>query len=187
MDVKQYDWYISDTHWGHRNIIDYCGRPSNADGLMFTKWVERVGPNDTVLHLGDFAMPDWRVDVHGWWADLFARLTGKITLIPGNHDHKKHRAHMKRHGVTIGEPFVYQGVLWSHKPLTTDLFNVHGHIHNNKYPSGVDYARGKHRNISVEVTGYAPVRWSEIEAGLVGNTPEEVGVYRKSDDPERNH
>lgn len=43
-------WLISDTHFGHENIIGYCGRPfANAaemDEAMIERWNATVKPSD---------------------------------------------------------------------------------------------------------------------------------------------
>jgi len=181
-----YDWYTSDHHFGHKNITAYCNRPPNIDGTMAKRWRDQVGHDDTVLHLGDFALPDWRVDVDGWWSDLMHSLPGKIFLIPGNHDRKKNLAQLKRLGVTVIEPFVENGVWFAHKPQPTEGVMVHGHIHNNLYPFNLKGSKGIYRNISVEVTNYRPVTLADILAGRVGNSLKDVGCLTKDTDPEYN-
>ena len=49
-------WIISDTHFFHENIGRYCNRPENWQELIFKNWNELISPNETVLHLGDFAL-----------------------------------------------------------------------------------------------------------------------------------
>ena len=56
-------WITSDTHWSHKNIIEYCGRPfvdasGNPDVELMDKtllrnWRETVKGDDTIIHLGD--------------------------------------------------------------------------------------------------------------------------------------
>ncbi len=78
-------WFTSDTHYNHANIIRYCNRPFQSAEEMNAKlvenWNDRVKPEDTVFHLGDFAfgkLTDWE--------DARKQLNGKIILIKGNHD-----------------------------------------------------------------------------------------------------
>jgi len=53
-------FFTSDTHFNHVNIIKYCSRPfSSVEEMnreMIARWNSVVGPEDTVFHLGDFAM-----------------------------------------------------------------------------------------------------------------------------------
>lgn len=53
-------WFIGDTHFNHTNIIQYCDRPfTNVEEMndyIIQQWNSVVGKNDTVYHLGDFAL-----------------------------------------------------------------------------------------------------------------------------------
>jgi len=93
-DSKKYRWkaeygenifFTSDHHFGHTNIIKYCNRPFESvqkmDEIMILNWNNRVGPNDTVIHVGDFALcsSEYALKVRN-------RLNGKIHIVWGNHD-----------------------------------------------------------------------------------------------------
>lgn len=77
--------FISDTHWGHANIIRYSKRPFSSVEEMNQKlienWNARVAPEDTVYHLGDFAFMKYEQFLR-----ILARLNGKKHVIRGNHD-----------------------------------------------------------------------------------------------------
>jgi calcineurin-like phosphoesterase family protein len=78
-------FFISDTHFGHENIIATCNRPfANAgemDEALIARWNERVRPGDIVYHLGDFSYRNATA------ADAYLpQLNGEIHLIAGNHD-----------------------------------------------------------------------------------------------------
>lgn len=78
------NFYISDNHFGHSNIIRYDNRPfmnkKQMDETMIDRWNEVVGDDDTVYILGDFS---W----HKEDATLqILQLAGKKVLIKGNHD-----------------------------------------------------------------------------------------------------
>jgi len=78
----------SDTHFGHKNIIRYTHRPfkssQHMDAAMIAAWNERVGEDDIVYHLGDFAMGPG-VDFDFIEAHL-QMLNGQIKFVLGNHD-----------------------------------------------------------------------------------------------------
>lgn len=78
-------WFIADTHFGHKNVIDFCDRPfANAremDEVMITRWNTLVDPKDSVYHLGDFALTGT-----GRCREILKQLNGHIHLICGNHD-----------------------------------------------------------------------------------------------------
>jgi len=162
-------WIISDTHFFHENIGRYCNRPENWQKLIIKNWNDLISPDETVLHLGDFAFGKRsNFDV------LTEILYGKIILIRGNHDRLSRRLY-ESHGVTIvNEPILLElnekvKIIFSHRPvvpLDTGVINVHGHIHNSPPPPEGSVLGPNHINISIEVREYRPWRPHEIIPGL---------------------
>ena len=78
------DWFYSDPHFGHANIIKHAGRPfADVDKMgweLIHRYEGRVGGSDMVLWCGDCA---WDLDL---LRDVLARLPGRKGLILGNHD-----------------------------------------------------------------------------------------------------
>ncbi len=76
---------ISDTHFGHKNIIRYTGRPVDCDQRMFDAF-QRYWGADYIIHVGDFSTWYKVTDEEalGWYNKMFAG-TNPI-LIRGNHD-----------------------------------------------------------------------------------------------------
>jgi calcineurin-like phosphoesterase family protein len=174
-------WLISDTHFGHSNILNFTdsetgelirgARFSTVEEMnetMIENWNRVVKPGDTVYHLGDvfFGNKDT-------FRSLWARLTGAKRLILGNHDDAKF---FIRNGlvekVTVWKEFHEYGLLLSHIPLDPSgllrhrhniyseekqmLLNVHGHIHQN--PSPTEH----HRCVCVEQIDYTPINIEEL-------------------------
>ena len=79
-------WWTSDHHFGHENIIRYCGRPfADADAMnraMVDRWNEVVADGDEVWILGDLVMGQLIVNLSAH----VSRLKGRKILVPGNHD-----------------------------------------------------------------------------------------------------
>lgn len=78
-------YYISDIHFGHRNVIEFDNRPfetiEEMDEILIHRWNERVTDEDDVYIVGDFAYRNGRT------ADWYLkRLKGRKHLIIGNHD-----------------------------------------------------------------------------------------------------
>ena len=78
-------YFTSDTHFGHANIIDYCGRPFGSLGHMhedlISRWNSVVSDDDEVVVVGDVAMGRLEDSLA-----LVRRLAGNKLLVPGNHD-----------------------------------------------------------------------------------------------------
>lgn len=79
-------FFVSDTHFSHRNILKYCPNRQfqtieEHDEHIIAEWNKRVTDEDLVFHLGDvvFAHED-RAE------SILNRLNGSIVLIKGNHD-----------------------------------------------------------------------------------------------------
>lgn len=154
-------WFISDTHFNHENIIEYCNRPfANAlemNSYIISQWNSVITPTDTIYHLGDFALQSDKDTV----TNLVNQLNGNIILMLGNHDR-----HGKQWFLDCGFVEVYNHIqvgnyIISHRPQILDklngLVNLHGHIHN--YNKGLD--ADKYINVSCEVIDYKPI-WIKI-------------------------
>jgi len=88
-EINENTWIISDTHFGHDNILKY--EPSRFDDMkakgfehqnewLVSNWNSVVAENDLLLHLGDFAFKDR--------ANLY-KLNGRMIMLIGNHDIKQ--------------------------------------------------------------------------------------------------
>ncbi|MBR4040451.1 MAG: metallophosphoesterase [Clostridia bacterium] len=78
-------YYISDLHFGHRNVLEMDHRPfadiDEMDAALIRLWNERVTDTDDVYIVGDFAYRN------GYTASWYLRrLNGRKHLIIGNHD-----------------------------------------------------------------------------------------------------
>ena len=154
-------YIISDTHFGHANIIKYCDRPENHDEIMERNWWRTISIDDEVLHLGDLSFEKN--------SNRVSRLPGKKFLIKGNHDHKSDLWYHEQ-GFTLMPKRVYfqQGprkILFTHYPEDNFIIpwniNIHGHIHNNGYVTKEEKGR-LFINVSVEVMDYTPTKLRDI-------------------------
>lgn len=128
------EWIISDTHFNHKNIIDYCNRPFSSveemNRVLINNWNSVVSNDDIVWHLGDFAMGS-KEEI----TNLVNQLNGRINLIMGNHDN-----HLVKWYYDCGFNKVYDRpiiiddyFILSHQPRTVgaNLYGyIYGHIHN---------------------------------------------------------
>lgn len=157
-------YIISDTHFYHNNIVNFCHRPKEHNKLMVGRWQNAIGDDDTVLHLGDVFMGRDADRKFRWGVSKW--LPGKKYLILGNHD--KPHFEWDKYGFEVIEDyysFNYRDhkVTFSHYPSEEahyydgNWLHVHGHIHNNgyEYDHGVSVLRNN-INVSVEVIDYTP-------------------------------
>lgn len=77
--------FTSDTHYGHKNVIQHCNRPFISIWHMETELIERynskIGPSDTVLWVGDCFFTN-KSDAK----QIMGRLNGTKLVVLGNHD-----------------------------------------------------------------------------------------------------
>jgi calcineurin-like phosphoesterase family protein len=167
----------ADEHYGHRRIIEYCKRPFTDVDHMTQELVARhnavVGPDDTVIHVGDFVMNERSL------SSILPRLHGRHVLVMGNHDrcHPCRKDHVAARGrylaagfVEVVESMVLGDMLVHHMPYSGDDREkyhqyrpkddgralLHGHIHERWK------TRGRMVNVGVDVRGYAPVALEAI-------------------------
>lgn len=79
-------WFTSDLHFGHKNIIKYCGRPfasvEEMNEALVENWNAVVVPDDEVWNLGDVTLGI----SPGKARQYLRRLRGRHHLICGNHE-----------------------------------------------------------------------------------------------------
>lgn len=151
---------IGDTHFDHRNILKYNGRPYRTiwgmNRSIIHKWNDTVRPQDQIFFLGDFASP---------WSNIgyfITRLNGRKTFITGNHDQKLRHTQSS----AVIEYLGYRFLLIhnpAHKPPEWSGWTIHGHVHNNdleKFPY-IDRTM-KRINVSADVIGFRPVSLHRI-------------------------
>lgn len=133
------NYYISDLHIEHDNVIRFDSRPFfDMRDMFFTlkkNWNERVTNNDTVYILGDFI---WAKEPY--WAQYVSQLNGKKVLIRGNHDPKEFSRDTRRLFLDIRDTMeITDGrrhVILSHYPMLAfkgdynpDCYMLYGHVH----------------------------------------------------------
>lgn len=158
---------------------------------MFEAWHDLVRPDDEVWHLGDLMLPSWKDSYY--CQQRVKALPGVKHLLRGNHDHRLKPPLLAELGFQMHRENVWldqmgMTVVLSHFPVTDPRpfnLNVHGHTHNNPYPSTLRNTKRSYRNISVEMTDYKPVRLGEALAGRAGSTPAAQGFWPDREDPER--
>lgn len=79
-------YFIADTHFGDARLVERRRRGFSSveahDAALIARWNARVGTQDEIWHLGDFAAHASRE----YCATVFAQLNGIKRLVRGNHD-----------------------------------------------------------------------------------------------------
>jgi calcineurin-like phosphoesterase family protein len=180
-------YFTSDTHFGHDNIIKFCHRPfkdvEEMNSELIRRWNEKVGPDDTIFHLGDFAFGGSDI-----WNNILKQLNGHKILIIGNHDIKNLREGYMQYFDYVGPqlllnieersvylnhyPFLCYGGSWgSPKNAVYQLF---GHVHSGPTSSGLDTERlvslFKYQyDVGVDNNNFTPISWSEVKNKIQEN------------------
>jgi calcineurin-like phosphoesterase family protein len=162
-------FFTADTHFGHANIIKYCGRPFQTkeqhDEALISNWNSVVSPKDHVYHLGDVGF--------GSSDDLYRvlqKLKGKIYLIRGNHDGPAINGLAQQRFQFIKDIHViktqHKGrkieIFLSHYAHRTWLksnhgtFHLFGHSHGNMPPHGLSF------DVGVDCWNFTPVSMDQI-------------------------
>lgn len=192
-------WFTADLHLGHRNIIDYCGRPfrdaATMNRALIDGWNDVVDEGDAVWVLGDFALGKLAETL-----PLVTELRGRKMLLAGNHDRCWHGHRRRAKGWTeryldAGFDEVHQGELEfpigdfvvllchfpyrddshdhdryrEHRPTNRDSWLLHGHVHERWA------RRDRMINVGVDVNGFQPIAEAEIASRIASTTSDGVG------------
>lgn len=187
-------FFSSDQHFGHRNVLRFCGRPYGDEKEMakalIDNWNSVVTNDDIVVSMGDFF---WFNDSHSI-KKCIDKLNGKeIYLILGNHDKREsfRRVTDERFHIVDGITHIflrcddaerwYQKtfeIVCSHYPLMTwshrdrGAINLFGHIHSGWLRSCDDYDqnlplwRGQQLDVGVDNQNFTPVSFEDVLAQL---------------------
>jgi calcineurin-like phosphoesterase family protein len=129
--VKYY--IVTDTHFEHQNILNWCQRKSGYEKLIIKNLKNTLTEKDVLIHLGDVA---WKNETY-WHERLINEIPAKKKwLIKGNHDKRTYSWYLERGWDFVGEEIILEvygmRILFSHKPvINTHIdINIHGHFHN---------------------------------------------------------
>lgn len=168
-------FFISDTHFGHANILKYENRPfasvEEMDRKMIKNWNSVVGRNDDVFILGDFSFhrdPQKTLSI-------LKQLHGRKHLILGNHDYEiLSNSQLREQFVWVKDYYVLRSggkkyVLF-HFPIQVwdcrhhGAIHLFGHVHGNKNTHHVmAYDLPNSLNVGVDVHNFTPISLSEVD------------------------
>lgn len=186
-------WVISDTHFGHANMLKF---KSSIDGksplrdfdsieehdeCIFDNWADAVKPQDHIYHLGDVTLERGGKAQQVKFIKLIRSLPGHKRLFLGNHDHFDAKVYlMAGFEKLFGTWKDHQtDIIFSHFPLHPSTVgsvraNVHGHIHDHNSPACASWINRENGelhitpfiNVSCEKTDYKPLPFEELETRI---------------------
>lgn len=185
-------FFVSDTHFGHANIIKYSQRPfldvEDMNEKMVEAWNNTVQQGDIVYHLGDVAFMNYYK-----FTNLWRRLNGQKHIILGNHDKmitSNREDLLKNHKIgsisTYREIYVgdqmfvlfhYGQRVWNKSHHGT--IHLYGHSHGSLPPFGKSVDVGVDcKEITSE---YRPVHVDEVIKYMAARTGESVDHHEMGD------
>ncbi len=158
-------WIITDTHLYHDAIIETCSRPVNVDSIIIKEAKILCAPQAVLIHLGDvifYQYPKLK--------EILSQIPCRKILVMGNHDRKSKGWYMSNGFDFACDSFVWDDVLFTHKPVTKlpegISFNIHGHWHNfmnNGEEPPEFWSPLTHFKLALEDTDYKPVSLCKIK------------------------
>lgn len=167
------NYYIADTHFGHKNVLKLCNRPftdvEQMNQALIENWNCKVNVSDHIYILGDMF---FRCEEP---QEILKQLKGKKHLILGNHDSWVKNAEIEKYFVSIDSFLEFsdgkRSLVLCHYPMLSfrhekrkNAFMIHGHIHND---TDIDIfpllqKRENVLNAGVDINGFMPVSFEEL-------------------------
>lgn len=170
------NYYISDMHFGHKNIMKHSARPFDSvekmNKVIIQNWNKKVKPTDDVYILGDFCYKMKGLEP----SDILKQLNGKLHLIIGNHDkHLLNDSAARKYFVEIKDYKLIEDngekIILSHYPMAEwdgyfrGVKHFYGHIHNNTnnvtYKIMTEMIENAY-NVGVDILDYEPCTYTEV-------------------------
>ncbi len=187
-------WITTDTHFGHKKLVELGVRPDGFEEQIYDNLIEKVKFNDVLIHLGDFC-----IGKDADWLDIYLEhdFARSHILVKGNHDNKTLSWYMD-HGFDLacktftGRYFGYN-ILFSHIPRNLKNYpnidyNIHGHFHEGDHRSSEPeiaafYDPTRHIKLALEESNYQP--W-DLETLLKGKPKREYKKEAKTQEEDSN-
>jgi calcineurin-like phosphoesterase family protein len=162
-------FFTSDTHYWHKNIIEFSKRPYGSLEQMHAglikNWNEVVSHEDTVYHLGDVSFSG-----RGNTMMILGQLKGHIKFIRGNHDKKSFARPGLDEDLGTYHELTHQSkkIILCHFPLLTwnkashGSWMLHGHCHGSLDKTNLATTR---LDVGVDgIASYYPLSFDNVAA-----------------------
>lgn len=168
------NFYISDLHIGHANVVRFDNRPfadvNEMNNKIIENWNARVRTDDMVYILGDFI---WAKESD--WPFFVGPLAGNKVLIRGNHDPRQFSSTTKRmfQEITNLKEIKDDGrhVVMCHYPMpffragfAPTAYMLYGHVHQTlEY----EYLLNLRKTVKANASGYGTPNGNFINVGCM--------------------
>ena len=161
------DYFISDLHFGHKNIIEYEKRPfrsvEHMNDELVKNWNKVVTGNDTVFCLGDVSFCGAELT-----RNYVSALNGKKILVMGNHDRIRKPDWWAEKGFqeVYRFPIIYKDwIVLGHEPPvymcdSSPYYFMYGHVHGSEMYKTITR---RSACVCVERWNYTPVSFERIK------------------------
>lgn len=168
------NWFTSDTHFGHANIIEYCNRPfsdvEEMDDVIIDGINGCVTINDTLYHLGDFSFGKNNLEKV---REYRGRIRCKnIHLILGNHDYSiRNNLDIQKIFSSVSDlkqvKLNNQKYILCHYPLEIWNAKHHGsvHLYGHTHEDNIKKMKGR-LNVGVDLNNFYPHSLKDIKHAI---------------------
>jgi calcineurin-like phosphoesterase family protein len=194
---KQNIFFTSDTHFYHKNIINFCKRPFNDLQEMHKEiirmWNETVRPNDIVFILGDIIFGGANA-----YEEILPQLNGKKYLILGNHDYKNFTTNKCKYFEAVYDKMFIavndQEIILNHEPLlcfggqlNNHIWHLFGHVHTTKdlnLKGNCDAQRmflmatPTMYDVGMDFNDYKPISFAKVKEIIQGQVAADLNFYK---------
>lgn len=162
-------YFISDTHFGHKNICKYrtqFSTPEEHDRFVFNNIMSVSGKRNILWLLGDSFFTKESMALYREINERFMQ----VNVVFGNHcaDNDERIKNAREIAATcnkFGALFSYKGFWLSHAPIHPDELRgkkmIHGHVHDQTLDDN------RYFNVSCENIGYKPISLNEIKERMI--------------------
>lgn len=156
------DWFTSDWHLGHKNIIRFDGRPFSSieehDKAIIKNTMSVLKPGDRFFYLGDFALTG-PGPMRGYLETLKSS-GAELYFIKGNHDKNDTIKLYKQYGTFLGQQ---ENVNCGEQHIVLNHFKLciwdrchHGswHLYGHSHGRAEHFQIGKSFDVAINAHGY---------------------------------
>lgn len=194
---EQNIFFTSDTHFYHKNIINFCKRPfkdlQEMHSEIIRMWNETIRPNDIVFILGDIIFGGANA-----YEEILPQINGKKYLILGNHDYKNFTTNKCKYFEAVYDKMFIavndQEIILNHEPLlcfggqqNNRIWHLFGHVHTTKdlnLKGSCDAQRmflmatPTMYDVGMDFNNYKPISFAEVKEIIQGQVTADLNFYK---------